>query len=110
VPVDVAAAAQLRASRRSLRNRQRVVFSGRLPGRPLPKTGKVLDLQAYYRGRWRTFATPRARGAGGWRYTYRFGATRGRFTYRFRAVVRHESDYPYALGYSNVVSVTVRGP
>ena len=107
--VRVPAAATIAASRRSARNGQTVVFSGRLLGKPIPRTGKVVDLQAFYRGRWRTFATPRAGSNGTWRYTYRFGATRGRVVYRFRLVVRPESSYPYALGYSNTTSVTVTG-
>jgi hypothetical protein len=109
VVVRVPAAATIRASRRSARNGQRVTFDGRLLGRPLPRGGKVVDLQAFYRGRWRTFAAPRAGSNGVWRYAYRFGATRGRLTYRFRVVVRRESAYPYELGYSGTTSVTVSG-
>jgi len=109
VVIRVPAAATIRASRRSARNGQRVRFSGRLPGRPIPAGGKIVDLQAFYRGRWRTFATPRSGASGRWRYAYRFGATRGRLTYRFRLKVRPESAYPYELGYSNTVRVRVRG-
>jgi hypothetical protein len=69
----------------------------------------VVDLQAHYRGRWRTFATPRAGGDGRWRYRYRFGATRGRLVYPFRVLVRPESSYPYALGVSPTTRVTVTG-
>ena len=32
---------------------------GRLDGGHVPEGGKLIDLQAYYRGGWRTFATPR---------------------------------------------------
>jgi hypothetical protein len=68
-----------------------------------------VDLQAFYRGRWRTFATPRANRRGKFRFWYRFEATRGVVTYRFRAKVRAEDAYPYELGYSPTVRVTVRG-
>jgi hypothetical protein len=109
VTVRVPASATIRASRRSVKNRKPVTFSGRLRSRPVAPGGKVVDLQAFYRGRWRTFATPRAASNGEWRYTYRFGATRGRLVYRFRLKVRPESAYPYALGYSKETSVTVSG-
>ena len=79
-------------------------------GRPIPAAGKVLDLQAFYRGKWRTFATPRASSrSGSWSYRYRFGATRGRVLYKFRLKIRSESAYPYATGYSNVIKVVVTG-
>jgi hypothetical protein len=107
--VRVPAAVSIRASRRSVRNGQTVAFGGRLRGRPIPATGRVVDLQAFYRGRWRTFATPRTTRTGAWRYRYRFGATRGRVVYRFRVVVRPEASYPYARGYSKTVRVTVTG-
>ena len=46
-------------------------------GGPLPDGGKLVDLQVKLRGRWRTFAAPRADSAGRWSYAYRFEATRG---------------------------------
>ena len=105
----VPAAATIAASRRSARNGQTVVFSGRLLGKPIPRTGKVVDLQAFYRGKWRTFATPRANKKGQFKFRYRFEATRSTTTYKFRARLRAESAYPYELGYSKAVSVRVRG-
>jgi hypothetical protein len=86
-----------------------VRFAGKLLGRPYPAKGKVLDLQAYYRHKWRTFATPRAGLNGQWTYRYRFGATRGAVLYKFRVRVRATSDYPYELGYSRVTQVRVHG-
>ena len=47
--------------------------------------------------------------AGRWSYDYRFEATTGVVTYRFRARIRREAAYPYELGRSRVVRVTVRG-
>jgi hypothetical protein len=110
VALRVKAAATIRSNRRSARNGDGVIFKGRLLGKPIPASGKVLDLQAFYRGKWRTFATPRASSLkGSWRYRYRFGATRGRVVYKFRLKIRAESAYPYAMGYSNVIQVVVTG-
>jgi hypothetical protein len=53
--------------------------------------------------------TPRSDGGGRWSYRYRFGATRGVVRYRFRARIRREAAYPFELGYSRRVRVTVRG-
>jgi hypothetical protein len=110
VTVRVPARTTISASRRSLHNGQAVRLGGRLKGRPVPDGGKLIDLQAFYRGQWRTFATPRSDGRGNWSYRYRFEATRGLVRYRFRARIRREAAYPYELGYSKVVAVTVRGP
>jgi hypothetical protein len=82
---------------------------GALRGGYVPEGGKLVDLLAYYRGQWRTFATTRTVAAGRWSYRYRFGATRGLVRYRFRARLRREAAYPFELGYSPVVRVTVRG-
>jgi hypothetical protein len=109
VTLRVPAAVTLRASRHRVRNGRRVRFSGKLRGRPYPARGKILDLQAYYRNRWRTFATPRAGLSGKWSYNYRFQATRGTVLYKFRVRVRPTSDYPYELGYSRATRVWVRG-
>jgi hypothetical protein len=99
----------LRASRRMVPNGHSVTFHGNLRGRPLPPAGKVVNLQVHYRGRWRTFATPRANRRGAWKFTYRFQATRGLVRYQFRAQVKREAAYPYELGYSKRLTVTVRG-
>jgi hypothetical protein len=109
VTLRVPAAATIRASRHSVRNGKIVIFTGRLLGGPYPAKGKVLDLQAFYRNKWRTFATPRAATSGGWRYRYRFQATRGLVLYKFRIRVRPSSDYPYELGYSKTTKVRVSG-
>jgi hypothetical protein len=105
----VPAASSMSADRRTVRNGEAVAFTGRLDGGHVPDGGKLIDLQAYYRGRWRTFATPRTDPRGHWSYRYRFGATRGTVRYRFRARVPREAAYPYEAGYSRRVVVTVRG-
>ncbi|MFL5820811.1 MAG: hypothetical protein ACJ76S_09065 [Solirubrobacteraceae bacterium] len=107
--VLVPAGSTLAASRRSVLNRQSVVFSGRLLGAPVPDIGRTVDLQAFYRGTWRTFATPRTDATGAWRYRYRFGATPGRVTYPFRLLIQRDAGYPYETGVSRIVRVSVRG-
>jgi hypothetical protein len=109
VRVLVPARSSITVDRRRLSNGQKVRFRGALRGGYVPRGGKLIDLQAYYRGGWRTFATPRTDARGRWGYRYRFGATRGIVRYRFRARVRAEAAYPFELGYSRVVRVTVRG-
>ena len=85
-------------------NGDEVVFHGRVKG------GKLIQLQAYSRGSWLTFATPRASAATGrWKYRYRFTATRGSVRYRFRARLPREAGYPYDAGTSRAVPVRVRG-
>jgi hypothetical protein len=107
--VLVPAAGTLRVSRSRVRNGAGILFSGRLRGRPFPPGGRTVDLQAHYRGAWRTFATPRTGRGGRWRYRYRFGATTGHVLYRFRAIVKREAAYPYEDGATPVVRVTVTG-
>jgi len=86
----------------------RVRFRGRLLGKPIPRVGKLIDLQAYDAGRWRTFKTTRAKRTGRYRASYRFLRTTAPRTFRFRARARKEARYPYALGVSRVVKVRVR--
>ena len=109
VTVRVPARTTISVSRRSLRNGQAVRLGGRLKGRPVPDGGKLIDLQAFYRGQWRTFATPQRRP---WQLELPvpLRGDRGLVRYRFRARIRREAAYPYELGYSKVVAVTVRGP
>ena len=74
------------------------------------RSGKLVEMQAYFRGRWRTFSTVRATARGRWRFPYRFGGTVGRVTYRFRARLPAEGGYPFISGNSRVVKVLVLGP
>ena len=85
-----------------------VQLSGRLRlhGRKLPASGKLVELQAFDRGRWRVFASTRARGASArWKTAYRFGSRAG--TYRIRARIRREGTLPFELGYSKPALVRV---
>jgi hypothetical protein len=75
-------------------------------GAVVPRSGKLIDLQAFDAGRWRTFATARARGAkGAWRSSYTFAGRPGRYPVRVR--IRREAAFPYELGYSRSVVVRV---
>jgi len=108
--VRVPAMSSIVVDRKAVRNGEAVVFSGRVAGRPLPTTGKLVEMQAYFRGRWRTFSTLRTNVRGGWKFRYRFGATLGRVTYRFRARMPSEGGYPFITGHSRVAKVVVFGP
>ncbi|MDQ3587697.1 MAG: carboxypeptidase-like regulatory domain-containing protein [Actinomycetota bacterium] len=99
----------LRTNRRRARNGQSVVFSGRLRSGPIPRGGKLVELQAFFRGRWRTFQTLHTRRKGTFQFRYWFGGTRGTVRYRFRARVPREGGYPYTTGASRRVTVTVSG-
>jgi hypothetical protein len=105
----VRASSTIHASPRVLRGGGRVRFSGRLGlrGAAAPRSGKLVELQAYDGGRWRTFATARARGSkGAWRSSYTFAGRPGRYPVRVR--IRREAVFPYDLGYSRSVAVRVR--
>jgi hypothetical protein len=105
----VRAKVTLAVSRNRVRNGHSVIFTGRLLGGPVPPQGKLLNLQAFYRHRWRTFVTARSTSRGRFRARYRFEVSYGRVVYRFRAMARREAAYPYELGISPRVAVTVFG-
>jgi hypothetical protein len=111
VALQVPAASVLKVNARRVLNGGEVVFTGRLRGRPFPKPGKIIHLQADLpRKGWTNFGKPRrARTNGRWRIPYRFDNTRGVVRYRFRVLVPREQDYPFETGASNIVRVTVRG-
>ena len=110
VEIKVTATSTLQTSRTSVVNGDEIVLRGRVLGQPLPAVGKLVQLQAYSRGSWLTFATPRASATSGrWSYRYRFTATRGTVRYRFRVRVPKETGFPYANGASRSIHVLVRG-
>jgi hypothetical protein len=85
-----------------------VRLTGRLVSGPLPRGGKVVELQARSPGeRWITFRTVRATRTGRFttHYTFRRG---GPALYLMRARVRAAADYPYATGASHAARVRVR--
>ena len=105
--VGVRAKSTIRVSRSRVRNGDHVRFSGRLAGGHVPPSGKLVELQAFYRSRWRAFAVVRSSGDGTWSHRYEFGGTRGTVEYPFRAVMEREEGYPYERGRSRVVRVKV---
>lgn len=106
--LQVAAAVQLTLDRRSARQGQTVRLRGRLVGRPLPKVGSVIELQARNPGRkWITFRTIRANRAGRFRASYRFRMP-GPAIFQMRARVRKSGDYPYTTGVSPHRRIVVR--
>jgi hypothetical protein len=108
VALRVRAGVTLRARPRSVRYGRTVRFSGRVQGGALPPRGKLVVLQAYERGRWRTFKTVRTRPSGTFTARYRFVRANVTRTFRFRAVARREARFPYELGSSRTTKVRVR--
>jgi hypothetical protein len=98
VTLLVTAGVTIKATPTKVRNRHATVFIGRLLGRPISKRGVVVDLQVFFRNKWRTFGAPRTNRAGKYRFKYRFMA--GAASWKFRARVRRESSYPFIEGYS----------
>jgi hypothetical protein len=110
VDLRVKATSSLRVNHHHVVNGDTVTFHGRLKGQPLPAGGKLVELQVHTRGLWRTFASTRADAATGlWSYQYRFDAITGRVSFGFRARIRKEATYPFELGTTRRVRVTVRG-
>jgi hypothetical protein len=111
VRVRVRAAANLRASRRSLRNGQLLTLSGKLSGGGIPRLGVLVDVQVFkpLKG-WQNFGSGmRTTRSGRYQYRYRFTSTTETVRYRFRARVREQGIYPFTTGASRTVSVIVRG-
>jgi hypothetical protein len=98
VPARVTLAAKRTAARRYR-------ISGRLL---VPKRGKLIEFQAYERGKWRTFGSARSSASGRFAYRYRFGRQSVGRRFKMRARVRADAAYPFALGYSKTVRVRVR--
>lgn len=86
-----------------------VAFDGRLPGRPLPRDGVLVVLQAKEPGfRYRTFRVVRTRRNGRFRARYRFSQpVSAPRSIQFRAVVRRQPGYAYTSGRSRASRVLV---
>lgn len=105
--VRVPASVTMKTSRRLVHGDGRVVFHGRVRGRSLPPRGKLVEIQAHFRGRWRTISAVRTHRGGRWRFGYSFHSALRPATYRLRARVPGEAHYPFAAGASRAVRVTV---
>jgi hypothetical protein len=107
--VNVRAPVRFKGSRRSLRDGETLVLSGRLPGRPLPSRGVLVELQGRREGGWQTFGTTRSGRRGRFSFGYTFTRTTGVQAYALRARVPRQAAYPYASGASRHVRVRVIG-
>ncbi|WP_157251752.1 hypothetical protein [Patulibacter americanus] len=104
----VKAGLRLGLNRRTVRRGQSLTLTGTVLGRPMPKIGKVVELQARDRGgKWITFRTVRTNRTGQFKARYRF-RNRGPATFEMRARARRSGDYPYATGSSAMRRVRVR--
>jgi len=105
VHLAVSASSTIHRSRRTVRRRHAVRLSGTLRGGYVPP-GKLVQLQVLVRGRWQTFANPRAKRNGSWTYVYKFTGGTGRYV--FRARIPSQAGYPFATGKSERTTVNVR--
>ncbi|MBS1893581.1 MAG: hypothetical protein JST59_19955 [Actinobacteria bacterium] len=64
VALDVSGASSLEVDHRHVLNGRSVTFSGRVRGRPLPATGKLVELQVQLSGKWQTFRSTRTESDG----------------------------------------------
>jgi len=97
----------LRVRPKKVTNRQRVFFTGALPG---PNSdGRRVALQAQAGKKWRTFKTVKSDDKGRFKGLYRFTRTQGRVIYKFRAQVKRQAGYPYERGVSAKRKVVVSG-
>jgi hypothetical protein len=109
VKLRVPAASSLKVKRRHLLNGQVARFSGIVRSVPLPAGGKLVELQVRLSGRWQTFRTRRTDTGGRWSIPYRFRRTTGVQRYRFRLRLPPEAGYPFTVGTSRPLVVTVKG-
>ncbi|MGI8594489.1 MAG: hypothetical protein ACR2ML_09040 [Solirubrobacteraceae bacterium] len=111
VVLEVSAGVRLAVRPRVARNLQRLRFVGRLLGRPLPRRGRVVLIQARVKRlrkvSWQTFLTLRTDRKGLFAGSYRLTRSVGATGYRFRAVVPRGEDYPYGTGASRVSKVKI---
>jgi hypothetical protein len=109
VSLLVPAASTIRARPRRLLNGQAVAFGGAVRSRPIPTSGKFVELQVVLSGRWQTFKTVRSDLRGKWTVRYRFRRSCGLTAYKFRARLPAEAGYPFEPGRTRAVVVRVRG-
>ena len=88
----------LRATPHAVAAGRRLRLTGRLRGGRVPARGKTVELQAFERGRWRTFKTARA--SRGRRFTahYRFSSGSVGRSFRMRALVAPGRALPVLQG------------
>jgi hypothetical protein len=92
-----------------VRNGKRIRLWGSLPGPNAGGRVVVLQASALHSRRWLTFLRATADAHGHFHSRYRFTATTRSATYRIRALVPDQADYPWQEGHSKPVRVRVRG-
>lgn len=106
--LTVRAGVKLRVSPRTTSAGQSIHLTGVLLGKPIPRGGKQLVLEARSpSGRWIQFDVLKTNRKGRFHDLYRFRLP-GPVDYRFRAVSKSEADFPFATGASNTVRVHER--
>jgi hypothetical protein len=103
----VKAAVLMHAAQR-VRLASTVRFEGRLLGGYVPRGGEPVQMEIYYRGRWRTIEVIHTNRHG--RFAYRYIFTLGpRTTYAFRAVALANAAYPFLSAASRAARIRVIG-
>ncbi|HTE63316.1 MAG TPA: hypothetical protein VK631_23375 [Solirubrobacteraceae bacterium] len=105
--VRTSARARVRATPRTVAAGGAVRFTGRLRGGHVPRSGKLVELQARIGAGWRTFATLRTDRRGGFRHSHRFATVSGGRTYWFRLRVPREAAYPFEQATTRPLAVRV---
>jgi hypothetical protein len=105
--VRTPARARMGATPRTVPAGATVRFKGRLLGGHVPKSGKLVELQARVGAGWRTFATLRTDRRGRFGHAHRFAAASGGRTYWFRLRVRREAAYPFEQATTRPLAVRV---
>lgn len=104
---------ELRAAPTALRTGDVVRFYGRVraSGAPLPRRGKLVEIQYYEEAarRWRPVLGIRTDHGGRFQARYRFRYVSGSASIRLRALTPAEERWPYAPGFSPPIAVRVSG-
>jgi primosomal replication protein N len=97
----------LKISPRTVSVGERIFFSGKLAGAPVPPGGKQLVLEASSGGEWIQFKAIHTGPKGRYHASYRFKFP-GPATYRFRVLSPYEADFPFLEGTSSNIAVHER--
>jgi hypothetical protein len=100
--------ATIRASRKGLRNGDRLTLRGRLRNAGGAADGRTVLIQSRVQGRWRSVDSVETDRRGGIRWDYRFTKTRRTARYRFRFVVPAAKRLPWKRLTTGQVQVVVR--
>ena len=93
-----------------IRRGGRIGITGTLPGPGAAGRVVVLQASSLHGTRWLTFRRATTGPNGGFRASYRFGKTSGTTTYRIRAAVPRQADYPWEPGHSTPRRIKVFVP